>query len=95
VLRYSKRTLAYGAEMQKITPLFTVRDETIEDAQAAADLLIRCPEVESDRIYLIGHSLGGMLAPRIAASDSQISGIVIPAGPFHEVNRHRAFRTKS
>jgi hypothetical protein len=94
VLRYSKRTLVYGAEMQKITPLFTVRDETIEDAQAAADLLIRSPEVESDRIYLIGHSLGGMLAPRIAAGDSQISGIVILAGPARPIEQYLVEQTK-
>ncbi|MEO5826481.1 MAG: alpha/beta fold hydrolase [Gemmatimonadales bacterium] len=77
-LRYDKRT--------KVKPFwfanrpFTVQDETIDDALAAVALVRRQPEVDPSRVVVIGHSLGGMLAPRIALSDPALAGIVILAG---------------
>jgi dienelactone hydrolase len=38
------------------------------------------PEVNKKQIYILGHSLGGMLAPRIAAEDPQVAGVIILAG---------------
>ena len=81
VLRYEKRTHKYAAQMAKETPNLTVKEEVIDDARAAAAaLLAQQPEARKDRIYVLGHSLGGMLAPRIAEGDDQISGIIIMAG---------------
>ncbi len=79
VLRYVKRTRQYGADSKSDAP-FTVKDETTDDAIAAVALLAKMPEVNSKQIYVLGHSLGGMLAPRIAAADPQVAGIVILAG---------------
>jgi len=31
-------------------------------------------------LFVLGHSLGGMLAPRIAAADARIAGLVVMAG---------------
>lgn len=87
VLRYSKRTLVYGAALASKVPLFTVSDETMEDAYAAVDLLAHRPEVDFRRVYLLGHSLGGMLAPRIAATDPGIVGIIIFAGPSRPIEQ--------
>jgi hypothetical protein len=80
VLRYEKRTHKYAAQLAKETPNLTVKEEVIDDARAAAALLAQQPEVRKDRIYVLGHSLGGMLAPRIAEGDDQIAGIIIMAG---------------
>jgi hypothetical protein len=80
VLRYEKRTHKYGAQIAKDTANFTVKEEVTDDARAAAALLAQQPEVRKDRIYVLGHSLGGMLAPRIAEGDDQIAGIIIMAG---------------
>jgi len=88
VLRYNKRTLQYGNRIANNLESFTVKEETIDDATAAAVLLSKMPEIDSGRIYVLGHSLGGMLAPRIAAGTREISGIVIMAGstrPFDEI----------
>ena len=87
VLRYDKRTLVYGAELVKKVPLFTVLDETIDDARTAADLLIHTPEVNPRQVFLLGHSLGGMLAPRIAVTDPEIAGIIIFAGPSRSIEQ--------
>jgi len=80
VLRYDKRTLVYGA---RITTLrnFTVQDEFVDDAVAAVHLLARTPRIDHRHIYVLGHSEGGMMAPRIARQDPHIAGLIIMAGP--------------
>ncbi len=79
VLRYVKRTKQYGADSKSDAP-FTVKDEVTDDAIAAVALLEKLPEINKKQIYVLGHSLGGMLAPRIAAEDPQVAGIIIMAG---------------
>lgn len=78
VLRYEKRTQVHGARMSGLA--LTVKEEVVEDALAAAILLRGQPEVDPGRVALLGHSLGGMLAPRIAAADGKLAGIAIVAG---------------
>jgi dipeptidyl aminopeptidase/acylaminoacyl peptidase len=58
----------------------TVKDEVIDDALAAVDLLRRIKGIDAHRIFLLGHSLGGMLAPRIGVLDPGLAGLVILAG---------------
>jgi len=80
VLRYDKRTRVHGKELAAQPGGFTVNDEVVDDARAAVAVLAAQPEVQSKRIFLLGHSLGGYLAPRIAAGKSQIAGLIILAG---------------
>ncbi len=80
VLRYVKRTKQYGAQSLQPGVPFTVKQETTEDAKAAVALLAARPEIDRNHIYVLGHSLGGMLAPRIAIADKQVAGIIIAAG---------------
>jgi len=86
VLRYVKRTKQYGADSKSDAP-FTVKDEVVDDAIAAVALLAKMPEINKKQIYVLGHSLGGMLAPRIAASDSQVAGIIIMAGTARPIEK--------
>ena len=79
VLRYDKRTYAYQTlDPQKTT----VKEEIIDDGVEAVKLLRARREVARDRIFVLGHSLGAMLAPEIAKKASPIAGIVMlaPAG---------------
>ncbi|MHB8800660.1 MAG: alpha/beta hydrolase [Thermoanaerobaculia bacterium] len=78
VLRYEKRTKVYGAKMAG-TPI-TPKEEVIDDALAAAALLRAAPGVDPKRIAVLGYSLGGTFAPRIAAEDRALAGIVLLAG---------------
>jgi fermentation-respiration switch protein FrsA (DUF1100 family) len=80
VLRYEKRTKHYPAESAAIQN-FTVQDETIEDALAAVDVLNTSSLVNRSQIFVLGHSLGGMLAPRIAIQDDRIAGLILLAAP--------------
>lgn len=79
VLRYDKRTLIYGKEM-KDDPGLSVKEETIEDAILAADFLRKDSRIDSNKIFIVGHSMGGMLAPRIDAEGGNFRGIIIMAG---------------
>jgi fermentation-respiration switch protein FrsA (DUF1100 family) len=79
VLRYDKRSLRYGTKLLAGPP-FTVKEEVIDDALAAVDLLRADPAVDPKRVYLLGHSLGGMLAPRIAQQTRALAGLIVLAG---------------
>jgi dienelactone hydrolase len=78
VLRYEKRTKIYASRMVAMKDL-TVEQETIEDAVKAAALLRTQPEIASSRVFVLGHSLGGYVAPRIAEKDSRLAGLVLMA----------------
>lgn len=80
VLRYAKRTNRYGAKSAADPLNLTVKDEYIDDARAAVLLLASRSEINPKHIFLAGHSFGGYLAPRIAAGDPRIAGIVILEG---------------
>jgi dienelactone hydrolase len=78
VLRYDKRTAVYGAKIKGIHD-FTVNEETVDDAERAAALLRSQPEVDARRVYVLGHSLGGYVLPRIAAADGKLAGLIFLA----------------
>lgn len=79
VLRYEKRTKVYGAKSFPNDSV-TIDAEATDDALAAIDLASTIKEVNSNRIYVLGHSMGGMLAPRIAErSRKPLSGIILLA----------------
>jgi uncharacterized protein len=79
VFRYTKRTQKYTVQSSDDPMHMTVEDETISDARAAVALLATQPKVNTRQIFLLGHSLGAFLAPRIATGDAQIAGIVMLA----------------
>jgi uncharacterized protein len=80
VLRYEKRTQAYPEQLAAIQDEITVQEETIDDALAAVALVREVAEIDRERVYLLGHSLGAMLVPRIGAQDPDIEGFVVLAG---------------
>lgn len=79
VLRYEKRTKQYGGKLGAIKN-FTVKEESIDDALAAVELLRRTAGIDANKIYVLGHSLGGYLIPRIGARDGKIAGFISFAG---------------
>lgn len=81
VLRYEKRTKEYAA---KITAAgignLTVQEETIDDAVRAVAQLRATDGIDPNHIFVLGHSLGGMVAPRIAQADPSLAGLIIVEG---------------
>lgn len=84
VLRYDKRTLTYGAEIT-LDETFSVDSESTNDALHAVAFLDQIEEIDSARIFVLGHSQGAMVTPRILARGDGIAGGILlaaPARPF-------------
>jgi dipeptidyl aminopeptidase/acylaminoacyl peptidase len=67
---------------------FTMNQETVDDAVTAAAFLRAQPEIDPRRVFVLGHSQGGYMAPRIAARDPKLAGLIVMAGnvrPLEEV----------
>ncbi len=76
VLRYDDRgTGASGGSFAEAG-----QEDLIQDAKAAVSYLRTRDDIRADRIALVGHSEGAIIAPRIAAEDPKISAIVLLAG---------------
>jgi len=74
-LRYDKRTAACDVDLADAT----IDDVVTEDALTAVDRLRDVDRVPGDDVVLVGHSIGGTLAPRVAARDGNLAGVVMLA----------------
>ncbi|MFC1744473.1 prolyl oligopeptidase family serine peptidase [Candidatus Riflebacteria bacterium] len=79
VFRYEKRTRLYPDKCA-VQEDFTVWEETVYDAVEAMKMLMRVKKIDSKNIFLLGHSLGGALVPRIAKKGQLLKGFIILAG---------------
>jgi uncharacterized protein len=78
VLRYDKRTFRYAAQLGTDVSIDT---EVVLDAIDAVAFLKKQPNVESGRVFVVGHSLGALLAPEIGVRSSPVAGTVLLAPP--------------
>lgn len=86
-IRYDKRTKVYGTAFVPEGRAMDYDTETVDDAVAIAAWAKTLEEVNADSVYVLGHSLGGMLAPRIAERADGLAGIILVAGlarPFED-----------
>jgi uncharacterized protein len=79
VLKYDKRGV--GESFTILNPNIwgnnTVNDQ-IQDSKKALNVLVHQPEVDPNRISIIGHSEGTLYAPRVAVDNStKISNIIL------------------
>ncbi|MEV5964020.1 alpha/beta fold hydrolase [Kribbella sp. NPDC051952] len=80
VLRFDKVTANRPEAMTE--PGYTMTAEYVPHAIAA----VRALQPHVDQVFLVGHSMGGKVAPRIAAEEPLVAGLVIMAGdtePMH------------
>lgn len=82
--RYDKRTYVYQNNVKNFD------DETVDDAVSALKLVAKQPQIDTGRIYVLGHSLGGRLLPRIVEkAGSEIVkgciGLAASARPMQKV----------
>lgn len=80
VIRYDKRTKVYGGDPKLDVATLTLYEETIQDAHTAVRLAKTRSEIDPEKVFVLGHSLGAMAAPRIAEMSNDIAGIVMMAG---------------
>ncbi len=79
VLRYEKRTHRYPRLLSD--DQLTIDRETTHDALLAIARLRQTRMIDHRRIFVLGHSQGGMLAPRIAGRAPDVAGVILLAAP--------------
>ena len=87
MLRYDKRTKVYPQKCAA-DPNFTMTRETVEDAVMAAAWLRKQDGIDPRRIFVLGHSQGGYMMPRIMQADPTLAGVIVMAGsvrPLEEI----------
>jgi len=65
-----------------------------DDVRSIVTWLRARPDIDGSRILLAGHSEGGMIAPMVAASDPQVRGIALMAGPAYSGRRISLFQNR-
>ena len=85
-VRFDKPTAVHATALAQL-PQFTATDEYLPYARDAFRQLRQHPQISTERIHLIGHSMGGKLAPRIAAAESGIAGLVLLAADATPLQR--------
>lgn len=76
-VRYDKRFFAYPESV--LPSEVTLDEEYLFDVAAVLHQIEDMP-VNHNQVYLLGHSQGGMIAPRIAFDHPEIKGILVLAG---------------
>lgn len=77
-LRYDKRTYACAEAMGKFAGEIDLDFEVVDDVLSAYRLLCGSGSlVDTSRIFVVGHSLGGMLVPRILSRERGLRGGVM------------------
>lgn len=82
-IRFDKVTFANGKRVRR-NKAFTLTDEYVPHALAAVDYCLE--HLPGKAIYLLGHSLGAYVAPKIAIMDKRIAGCILlacPSGPMY------------
>lgn len=83
VLRAEKVTYTHGPRLPKT---LTLADEYLPHALTGLTMLRGHAGIDPARVVLAGHSLGGTVAPRVAAADPGLAGLVMLAAgaqPIH------------
>lgn len=87
-LRYDKRHYIYPENAMELGANLTLRDEVLDDVDAAIALMEGDGRVNPEKVFVLGHSLGGMLTPVIAVEHPELAGVISMAGtlrPLWEV----------
>lgn len=90
VVRYDKRTKVYGYGIMEVCDgRLTYDTEVVDDAVQALKQVAQLDGIDPKRIFVLGHSLGGTLAPRIAEKSevplAGLIGVAAAARPFWEM----------
>lgn len=80
VIRYEKRTKTYGGSPKIDQETLTLYEETIEDAISAVQLARKDKRINAKKIFVLGHSLGAMCAPKIGELSKHTRGLILMAG---------------
>ena len=85
-LRFDKVGAAHASVVAKM-PEFTAADEYLPYVRDAFRQLDQNPEIDSGRVHIVGHSMGGKMAPRAAEAVPGIAGLVLMAADAAPMQR--------
>ncbi|MDD2959428.1 MAG: alpha/beta fold hydrolase [Lachnospiraceae bacterium] len=91
-LRYDKRYFAKPEAAPELSKM-NLRLEMLDDLAAAITLMESDERVDNQQVFVLGHSLGGLMAPAIAVEHPELSGVISMAGtlrPLWEVSYDQA-----
>ncbi len=80
VFIYDKRTFTYG--LSDLPSCLTPVEETITDAVSALQFAKQQVNIDPSQIFIVGHSLGAMLMPRIASLTPDAKGYAMLSSPY-------------
>jgi dienelactone hydrolase len=100
VLRYDKRTFTHKNRLinEGLDKKITIKEEVLDDVLATLARARAISGINPDHIFVLGHSLGGSLAPLIAQRDGKLAGILLLAAscrPVQETLREQLSHVKS
>jgi len=81
VVRYTKRPTEHRAQFKALNRPPSLKEEFIEDASSAAQLLKGTPGIDPKRVYVFGNSQGGMLASTIANNNGLAGALIMASSP--------------
>jgi len=78
-IRYDKRSLVAPQTLQDLQGKSMLDVLVVNDALAAVAYAKTVDDVNPNALFVLGHSLGAMMAPRIAQQNNNIKGIIMMA----------------
>jgi len=95
VYRYDKRTCGsfndcaetdHSAVPYDLLETEFATGEYVGDAEAALDIVSRHPQIDPERMFLVGHSEGGQLVPLLLLNRREVRAAIMLAPPFHTMS---------
>jgi len=89
-LRFNKRGTGYNENNGDFK--YATLTDNYNDALAALNTLKNSPEVDSGQIFVLGQSMGGTRAARLAVENPDLLGVILvatPTRPFIDVNNEQ------
>ena len=77
MLRYDERGVGESTGDYNAASL----QDLVDDVRALVKYLKNHPQIDEQRIVILGHSEGAVIAPIIAAEDRELAGVALLAGP--------------
>lgn len=80
VFRFHKRSFLYGPQLAQDAysgQKMTIKEEYLDDVKDVVNLLKKDKRINTKKIFILGHSQGGMLAPLIAQQNPAVAGVIM------------------
>ena len=82
-LRYDKRGIGRSSGSYWDAGFY----DLIQDAKSAYDYLVSHKRIKKDMLFLLGHSEGGYIAPKISLTYTSIAGLILIASTVQRLEK--------